>query len=164
MRINTNLSLLTISAAAILLLTGCGINSTGPMVAGANNTFRITHSESVFPTGNGVSMLEGATEEAKKYCKNKNLNMTIVHTAANTGPYILNHYPSGTIVFTCINDKELKQNNLLQDVGANPTQQTKAPQNVNATEKLSTIKKMYEDGLITREEYDKKRQDVLDKY
>jgi hypothetical protein len=106
--------IITLSLIGIVTITfnGCGISSTGPMIAG-NHAFKITHQEGIFPTKSGVDMLQSASKEATEFCIKKNKKVNILATDANLGPYVLGKFPVGSITFKCSNQREQSKNILL---------------------------------------------------
>jgi len=102
-----------ITTSTILLsFTGCGVSSTGPMIAG-NNAFKITHQEGAFPTHSGSEMLQSASKEATEFCNTKKKNINILATDANLGPYVLGRFPVGSVTFTCSDNKKQSSHILL---------------------------------------------------
>jgi hypothetical protein len=102
----------TATILVVLSFSGCGVSSTGPMIAG-NNIYKITHQEGAIPTQTGSEMLKSALKEAREFCDKKNKDINILATDANLGPYVLGRFPVGSITFSCSDTKEQSDKILL---------------------------------------------------
>lgn len=88
---------------------------------------------------------ENAEQASSTFCEGKNKTMHgLVETAAKP-PYILGNFPRIELVFECIEKTENRNHNLV----------------VGKYEKLTALKKLLDEGVLTKQEFEKEKAKVL---
>ncbi|CAB1219250.1 SHOCT domain-containing protein [Acinetobacter bouvetii] len=88
---------------------------------------------------------ENAEHASITFCERKNKAMHSLTETAARPPYILGNFPRIELVFECIEKTENGNNN-------NP---------VGKYEKLTALKKLLDDGVLTKQEFEKEKAKVL---
>jgi hypothetical protein len=88
------------SVLLVSLASGCATTTTGPMPAG-KNTYVMSRQEGAFPSGNEPLMAE-VLAEAGVFCSSQDMEVKLINSTENPGPYILGNYPKATITFSCV--------------------------------------------------------------
>lgn len=112
-----------------------------------SDKYRIFHqASSGFTTTSAIR--NSAMQRATEFCKNINHTYDVIKVSEHTGqpPYILGNFPKIEIIFVCTQRKE----NVLSD-----NQQ-------NKYDDLEKIKKLYDNGILTEEEYLKEKKKLLE--
>ncbi|MFA6740849.1 MAG: SHOCT domain-containing protein [Arcobacteraceae bacterium] len=112
-----------------------------------SDKYRIFHqASSGFTTTSAIR--NTAMQRATEFCKNINPENDVTKVSEHTGkpPYILGNFPKIEIIFACTQRKE----NILSD-----NQQ-------NKYDDLEKIKKLYDNGILTEEEYLKEKKKLLE--
>jgi hypothetical protein len=151
----------------VLALTGCATSSTiqpvsssksqfdGAVYGGQLNVvnddksgseqFRIFHQAS---TGfvSVQSVRESAEQRASEFCDKKGKVNKTLSEQTSTPPYILGNFPRIEIIFACVDKPALAPSSSLID---------------NKYTKLTNLKKLLDDDVITKEEFDKEKTKIL---
>ena len=131
------------------LFTGCGQKVVGLNPTGYANQYEIeVEGNTGFSQPQAIYLK--AVEEAKKKCKELGKNYhKINHEYISAGFAV---WPKVTLKFEC-------NNNLI------PTEQKMLIIDSNKlSDKIEQLNKLYKSNLITKEEYDKKRNELLDEF
>ena len=88
---------------------------------------------------------ENAEHASITFCERKNKAMHGLTETAAKPPYILGNFPRIELVFECVEKAENGNNNLI----------------VGKYEKLTALKKLLDDGVLTKQEFEKEKAKVL---
>ena len=149
----------------IILVTGC--TSTTGVVPIGEDTYMIGKSTNLALTSSGIKA--DAFKEASNYCAKQGKKIQVIRTTA-TDMKLGSHVGSTEIQFMCLpeGDAELSRPRLRKEadnvveVKSNiQVQDNKSQDMYTELKKLSELK---ESGIITQEEYNKKKKQILLKY
>ena len=88
---------------------------------------------------------ENAEQASIGFCERKNKTMHGLTETAAKPPYILGNFPRIELVFECIEKAENGNNNLI----------------VDKYEKLKALKKLLDDDVLTKQEFEKEKTKIL---
>lgn len=136
-------------AFTLLILTGCGQKVVGLNPTGYANQYEIeVEGNTGFSQPQAIKMK--AVEEAKNKCKELGKNYHKISEEFIPAGFAI--WPKATLKFEC-------NNNLI------PTEQKILIMDSNSlSKKIEELDKLYNSKLITKEEYDKKRNELLDNF
>jgi hypothetical protein len=107
--------------------------------------FRVSHRGSTGYTP--VSAVRRSAEaRAREFCERKNREMTAVTEQVSSSPHILGNFPRAEIVFVCTEK---------------PSGAGQAPATEDPYERLRRLKELLDDGVISRDEFDREKRELL---
>ena len=149
--------------ALLLLISGCATSSPikrygesrsafgrGPELMAHNvppkDIYRIYHKAS---TGfvSLEAIRESAEARAEEFCVRQGKGMLVLGEKASQPPYILGNFPRIEIVFAAVDKPK-------QSSGTGAT-------GVNSYEKLTTLKRLLDEGALTEDEFEREKRKVL---
>lgn len=154
--------------AALLVLTGCATSSTIQPVASSRSQFEgavYAGEEAVISTdksggeefrvfrqaGTGFSSLQSVRDDAEQrmteFCDRKSRVAQPLRERTSVPPHILGNFPRMEIIFSCVNKPS---------VAAAPAAGAESKYT-----KLTTLKKLLDDRVITQQEFDSEKAKVL---
>ena len=92
-----------------------------------------------------ASVRETAEKRAQDFCGREGKGMSVVGEQISHPPYILGNFPRIEIAFTCV-EKPVARQSPVQD---------------DQYTKLTRLKKLLDDGVITSEEFDQQKSKIL---
>lgn len=157
-------TMIFLSVSVMLVITGCA-KDTGVMLAkdGQSNFDGAVYEGEIQTFVEDIGDVEqyrvfqqGATgfiplsvvsreveEQAYKFCDNKGMALKKIKEIKSIPPHILGNFPRAELLFACV-----AKPNLLED---------------QLYIRLSNLKKLLDDGAITKEEYDQQKSKILNK-
>lgn len=160
-------TLLAISAVAVLGLAGCG--TSGGIIPAASSKsefdgavykgqttvvneksitgveYRIFNQGATGYTSNAANR-EDAEVRATAFCKGRDKEYRLLHETVSTPPYLLGNFPRVELVFECVEPKLTTST---------------TPQGRGITDRLKEAEDLFKSGVITKPEYEQKRQEIL---
>lgn len=142
-------------------LGACASNS-GVLPIG-EDTYMVSRQAASGFSGAGTLKAE-AFAEAKAFCDQKNMRLQVVNTREAQPPYIAGNFPKAEVQFMCLseNDPELERPKLRKDAGVSLQQkQDITPPKKDLYTELKKLKELLDEGVITQEEFDIKKKELL---
>ena len=123
---------------------------------------------SVHSTGAGISpsgVTESVYETANDFAKKEDKKVFVEKIEVRPGAFARNP-PEATLTFSLVekDSQELKNNKLIPDLQKVQIIKNGEKPNDDISVKLDNLNKLYESSLITKEEYDRKRKELLDNF
>ena len=87
-------------------------------------------------------------KRAVEFCERQGKTMRVVSEQLSNPPYILGNFPRIEIVFACVDKPKTEQLPIFEDV---------------QYERLTNLKKLLDEGIITKEEFDREKSKILNK-
>lgn len=87
-------------------------------------------------------------KRAVEFCERQGKTMRVVSEQLSNPPYILGNFPRIEIVFACVDKPKTEQLPIFEDV---------------QYERLTNLKKLLEEGVITKEEFEREKSKILNK-
>ena len=87
-----------------------------------------------------------AEKRAVEFCERQGKTMQVVSEQLSNPPYILGNFPRIEIVFACADKPKTEQSQNFEDV---------------QYERLTDLKKLLDEGIITKEEFEKEKAKIL---
>ena len=94
---------------------------------------------------------ESAESRAKDYCENKGLRYELLRERVSVGAHIAGNFPRAELVFTCL-PREI--------LNSSPEIPAKS---MNRYDELRELKSLLDEGIITQDEYEKEKGEILSK-
>lgn len=94
------------------------------------------------------SVRETAERRASEFCERRGKALKIVSEQVSNPPYILGNFPRIEIVFTCVEKAKTEQSKVFDDIRYT---------------RLTQLKKLLDDGTITKEEFEAEKKKILNK-
>jgi hypothetical protein len=88
---------------------------------------------------------EGEEERARKFCADKGKDLELLASEQSNPPYILGNFPRVELIFMCLERKPV-ESSISQDSKINH---------------ISALKKLLDNGALTKEEFEREKQKVL---
>ena len=89
---------------------------------------------------------EDAEERASKFCTQKGKSMRPLRETVSKPPHVMGNFPRAELIFECINDSTTP----LGSVGGD-----------GRLARLAVLKKLLDDGALTKDEFEKEKQKIL---
>jgi len=89
-----------------------------------------------------------AEKRAVEFCERQGKTMRVVSEQLSNPPYILGNFPRIEIIFACVDKPKTEQPPILGDV---------------QYEKLTNLKKLLDEGIITKDEFEREKGKILSK-
>ena len=96
-----------------------------------------------------ASVRETAEKRAEEFCERQGKGMLVLGEQMSHPPYILGNFPRIEIVFACVDKPNVARQSTVQD-----EQYTK----------LSNLKKLLDEGVITKDEFEREKSKILSRY
>lgn len=99
-----------------------------------------------------VQSVRGSAEKrAKQFCKDKGFRYELLRESTSVGAQIAGNFPRSELVFSCVDSTDLASSAEISDI---PT---------DRYDELRKLKSLLDDGVITQEEYDQEKGEILDR-
>jgi len=92
------------------------------------------------------SIKEDAEQRAKNFCSENNKAMKTIKIQTSKPPHLIGNYPRAEITFVCIDKPNITAPSTFDDV---------------LYTKLNNLKKLLDNGVITKEEFEKEKAKIL---
>lgn len=142
-------------------LSSCASNS-GVLPIG-EDTYMVSRQAASGFSGMGTLKAE-AFAEAKAFCDNQNKHLQVVKTQEAQPPYIAGNFPKAEVQFMCLSedDPELMRPKLRRDAGVSlEVKKDITPKEKDLYTELKKLKELLDEGIITQEEFDTEKKELL---
>lgn len=146
-----------------MLVSGCAVNS--GVLKISEDTYKVSRQAATgFEGSSGIR--DGALQEANEFCAKQGKCLKVILIGGHHPPYIFGNFPKVDIQFKCLspNDPELKQRDLETIQQSGQGKDIGAYNSDELVNKLKTLNKLLSDGLITKNEFEQRKQKLLDDY
>lgn len=92
-----------------------------------------------------------AESRAKSFCVNKSLRFELLRERVSVGAHVAGNFPRAELVFTCVPEESNVDKYNPQEIST------------NRYDDLRQLKSLLDEGVITQEEYEQEKREILEK-